>query len=530
MQLPTGFTAIKDATSVAESVNLIGVLISYDGPKPSRGIDHVLAFTIQDDFTSGSVGGDTSISGRIFKPANKFPKIAGPGDVLIIRKAKLTQWNGRMECISNRGLTSITVFPSNMIPVPDLSHAYQAGSQNLLCDSSSGAPQPTISEQMAVIHLKHASSGSSRQVQQHAATVISKSRTMERDCLIKDLQLATFADVRAQIVNIYRYPMGGQVDLKVTDYTPNESLFYYPDPEKEGGFVADRHWKGPYGCMTLNVTLYEKNANWASVNLSVGDYVFIRNMKVKLSNRNTLEGVVHQDRLNPNKVDIRLLNNPSDIAEIKQRQDEYERKRGGATAFERLQSGPERASVSATRNRKLEKKKRQREEKEAELAEIEKRSREWEVARSGLNANGKLVTASLFVPADPPTVRSAFGDMKLSTISEILHNPHLQVRTLERSTPYTLPFVNCRYRCRVRVVDVFPPKLELFAHATSDPNWNRHAKNPHPQGDVPKERWEWGFVLLLEDAEVPRDTVSEKLRVVVNNSAAQYLLKMNALE
>lgn len=43
-----------------------------------------------------------------------------------------------------------------------------------------------------------------------------------------------------------------------------------------------------------------------------------------------------------------------------------------------------------------------------------------------------------------------------------------------------------------------------------------------------KTRWEWGFVLLVEDAKIPPDTVSEKLRVVVGNDAAQYLLGMDA--
>lgn len=101
------------------------------------------------------------------------------------------------------------------------------------------------------------------------------------------------------------------------------------------------------------------------------------------------------------------------------------------------------------------------------------------------------------------------------------------MQTLEKMNRYTLPFINCRYRCRVRVVDVFPPKLELFAHSLSDPNWSKKQKT---DGASTKERWEWGFVLLLEDAEVPRDAASEKLRVVVNNNAAQYLLKMNARE
>jgi protection-of-telomeres protein 1 len=120
--------------------------------------------------------------------------------------------------------------------------------------------------------------------------------------------------------------------------------------------------------------------------------------------------------------------------------------------------------------------------------------------------------------------------MKLSTISDIIHNPHRQVRTPDKYNTYTLPFVNCRHRARVRVVDVFPPELIHFAHSTRDKKWNKHPKKQSSTGDVAREKWEWGFVLLLEDANVPRDTVSEKLRVIVNNEAAQCLLKMNAVE
>lgn len=392
MQLPNGFTAIKDATSTGASVNLIGLLVSYDGPKPSRGTDHVLAFTLQDDFASGSVGGETSISGRIFKPASKFPKISGPGDVLIVRKAKLTDWRGRIECISDKSLTSITVFPSKMIPVPELSHAYQAGSQKLPCDSTSGAPQPTIPEQMAVIHLKHASRSSDRQLQQHAVTITSKTRTTKRDSLIKDLQLNTFADVRAQVVNMYRYGMGGQMDMKITDYTANDALFYYADPEKETGFVADRHWKGPYGYLVLNVTLYEENANWAAANLAVGEYVFIRNMRVKLSGSSKLEGALHQDKLNPSQIDIRVLRSATDIEEINKRREEYEKGRRVTMAFEKIQSKPDNPSTKASKSKRSAKRERLRAEKLAEAEELDKRIRESEAERTGLNTHSKTIT------------------------------------------------------------------------------------------------------------------------------------------
>jgi len=82
----------------------------------------------------------------------------------------------------------------------------------------------------------------------------------------------------------------------------------------------------------------------------------------------------------------------------------------------------------------------------------------------------------------------------------------------------------------VRIVDVYPPEIKLFAHSTRDRKWNKHPKRQSSTGTHANEKWEWGFVLLLEDANVPRDTVAEKLRVVVNNEAAQFLLKMNAVE
>jgi protection-of-telomeres protein 1 len=115
------------------------------------------------------------------------------------------------------------------------------------------------------------------------------------------------------------------------------------------------------------------------------------------------------------------------------------------------------------------------------------------------------------------TVRAAFGEVQRSTISEILNNPHLRATTNEKYTTFTLPFVNCKHRSRVRVVDFFPPELEYFTHS---PSWTPRSK----------KGWEWGFVLLVEDANVPRDTVPEQLRVVVNNDAAQYLGLPNAKE
>ncbi|KAI4655187.1 uncharacterized protein J4E79_008252 [Alternaria viburni] len=513
LQLPNGFTAIKDATEAESTVSLIGVLVSLDLPKTTRGPDMALDFTIQDDFTSGEVGGESSITCRLFRPTEDKFKTCGVGDVVILRRWKLQEYQFRMDAVGSR-TCHMVVFPSHRIPVPGLSEAFQAGSQKLPHERT-GGPPPTIPEQMAVIHLKHASKGAAPQVKQHATISASKAKTARKKSLIKDFQLDTFYDVCAQVVKFYYYQSGDRVDLKVTDYTPNEQMFYYPDPDLEKDFpVGDRPWSSPFGHMVLNITVYGANAAWIQENLGQDDFVFIRNMRAKLATNGMLEGALHEDKMNDSKVDIMLLKNEGEIEAINKRREEYEKKRETKTAFQALQNEPKQPSAKSAKAKKEAKKLKQQADKLAEVEELERAAREWEKGRGGINTN----------------VTAAFPHMKLSTISEIIHNPHRTVTTTEKYTTFELPFINCRHRSRVRIVDVYPPEIKLFAHSTRDRKWNKHPKRQSSTGAHANEKWEWGFVLLLEDANVPRDTVAEKLRVVVNNEAAQFLLKMNAVD
>jgi len=524
MPLPNGFTAIKDAKGNGDIVNLLGVVVSHKEPKPSRGTDWTLEFELQDDFTSGLVGNQSSIRCRMFRSGrDKLPKISGIGDIVLLRRFKLNAWNQRVDCVSDsKSWSGVLVFPSNKIPIPELSQAYQLGNQRLPYDAARGTDDATTQEQMAVIHLKHAASGSVQQVQQHVATTSFKATTRDKLSLIKNLDFSRFYDVRALVLNSY-YHNGGEMELKVTDYTTNTNLFWYIDPAEATDYmVANKQWTGPYGQLTLSVMLWGNNAAWARENVSVGDYVFLRNMRTKMSRANHLEGALHEDREDRNKVDIRKLTNQSDIAEIDQRRQAYEKTRASKSALQILQSAP-REPAAQKGSKKAEKKKRARELKEAEQKELAKMAEQWQAARSGINANGKSSKPCNSTKLRH-TVRAGFPEMKLSTISDIVYAPHLKTRSTEGRNEFKLPFVNARHRSRVRVVDVWPPEIEFFAHSTRDPDWTG-APN-----DGKKELWEWGFVLLLEDANIPPNTVSEKLRVVVDNSVGQRLLNQNALE
>ena len=392
--LPPGFTAIKDATSEGAFVSLMGVVISVKEPKTTKGTDWVLDFTIQDEFDTGLVGASSSINCRVFWPKDKLPKISGPGDVAILRRFKLSSWQMRLDCVGHAGSRSgVLIFPANKIPVPELSQAFQAGTQRLPYDATFRAGDPTCPEQMKVIDLKHAASGSVQQVQQHAATVSFKAPAADKLSLIQDLDFNRFHDVRAQVVNTY-YTLNGTIDMKVTDYTENKNLFYYADPAEEAAYmVSNKNWTGPYGQLTLSVALYGNNVSWVKENVSVGDFVYLKNMRTKNSPANKLEGVIHEDRQRPDQVDVRKLIKQTDIDEINKRREAYEKKRGSKSALEVLQDVAKDSSEKPVSKKasKRQKQREQREQKEAELKELEEKAEGWEAARTGVNTNSTLL-------------------------------------------------------------------------------------------------------------------------------------------
>jgi protection-of-telomeres protein 1 len=385
---PSGFSAINDATVADTIVSLLGVIVSIKEPRKTKGTDWVLEFTIQDDFSAGTVGSDATINCRVFKPQFRLPKITGVGDVALIRDFKLNAWRDRVDAVS--GLRSgVLIFPGDRIPKPVLSQAFQAGTQNLPYSAMYGTKDPTIHEQMAVIHLKDASTGSVQQIHQYSSTAsVRVAPPPDKLSLIKDLDFGKFYDVRAQVVNIY-YNNVGAVDLKVTDYTSNKNLFLYVDPDDEDYMFQQGTWKGPYGQLTINVTLFGNNATWARENLAVGDYISLKNMRTKMSPANKLEGVLHDDRERPNQIDIRKLHLPKDMTEINHRREEYEKSRTKRSAFEQLQNEPSMPSAKTASKKKAEKRARQRAQKEQEHKEIVEHVEEHEAKRTGVNVNSQ---------------------------------------------------------------------------------------------------------------------------------------------
>ncbi|KAF2705905.1 hypothetical protein K504DRAFT_439240 [Pleomassaria siparia CBS 279.74] len=335
--------------------------------------------------------------------------------------------------------------------------------------------------------------------------------------LIKDVTINNFYHLVGEVVKLFSLD-ASCTDLYVTDYTTNEDLFLYEDPEEADPedfvFTKERKWRGPFGQMTMAIRVWEPHASYARNNIREGDVVFLQAVHTKLSAANKLEGAIHQDRTYLDRINIRKVTYASQLSEHKARKEAYERAYALRKASRNtVQHAPKKPSAKTSAKKKETKREMQRLQKELELKELEQKTAENAIKKAGLNEN----------------VKASHPEIRLSTIEEIVHNPFLKTRN-PKGVEITLPFVNAKYRTRVRVVDFYPKNLEDFAHPMSDPNWNTALNETRGNEQRHESGWTWGFVLLVEDANVPAGTTPKRLRLFVNNSAGQHLLNMDAVD
>jgi protection-of-telomeres protein 1 len=211
--------------------------------------------------------------------------------------------------------------------------------------------------------------------------------TKNRDkfSLIKAVAPKKFADLIVHVVKTWYDD--NTVNLYVTDYTVNKALFNYDDDksddedEDEGrtgdyfGYLgtstrANRIWRGPHGRMTLQVTLWQPHSAYAKDNVQEDSYVALNNVHIKSETQTgRTEGVIHTDRMYPDKVGIRLLDDEDDdprFLELKKRKREYWRqnklKRGQIAEELGEEGGPKKNTKK--RRKELQRQKKQQQQKQ----------------------------------------------------------------------------------------------------------------------------------------------------------------------
>ena len=517
VEIPPKFMDLWTAsTRIGSEVNIIGVVSDYLPGRKSSGPDWTCTFSIADR-TLGFIGevGREGLKARFFKKMrSELPLIWGTGDVVILRNMKIKQFNGVTLAISSYSSTW-TVMHASKIPDKVPSNLVQISH-----DKETRAPTPMLSEMQYVIDVcnyfdkySYTSKEVSIAVSPSQTENISLTASMvprQKFSLIKDAQIATYYDLVGQVVKIF--PSNNRTDLYITDYTPNQLLYFYEWGQGEDGADArdgdefgytsrssknTKKWPGPFGKLTLAVTLWSPHSEYAQLHVKEGDFVFLRNTHIRLDQDTKMVGSLHSDRRYADRIDISVLTNFHDddrVKDVLRRKKDYQKKfdqQSEKYVIEaRETKGAESKESNATETEDVKplsrnqiKKRRRQENQRAQLSRKNppnnvsaKRKRPDDAANEIVSRS--CDTATHHTPASSlPSQKAPKFDSKLILNENIKCSHHLTPTTPlstilsldahTNKTPngesYTLPFQNINSRASVRVVDFWPSRLEDFA-------------------------------------------------------------------
>ncbi|KAL8918368.1 MAG: hypothetical protein Q9208_007387 [Pyrenodesmia sp. 3 TL-2023] len=514
-KIPAGLIPIGSLPShVNREVNLMGVVTDFQPAARSRGKDWTCNFRLADSTTL-----DDGFKVRFFKPMEiELPKIESNGDVVILGRVKITSWSGMVTGLSTHASTWI-VFPAVSIPekaspgplnlrflpvkgyLPSQEHMRYAVE---LCNSR----ERSRYDASAPITISSSAQSSTATT----ATTISTPSLARRDkfALVKDVQIDKFYDLVGQVLKVY--PGNGVVELYLTDYTSHQSLYNYewgrddPDTaEDEGNSLygsstsTNRKWPGPYGKHTLTVSLFSPHSYYAQNHIKESQFVFLRNVRIKFSKDAKMEGSLHTDRHNPDRVDVTILHNHSDerVKEVLRRKLQYGKQfqrqqeafvqqhskdaDNQGEALAELTRGQKRKQAEQPKLTKAQQRKRKRkkqeEERQKRLEDAESSEDEGQKENTDPNADPYRVRVT-HKPPKPTRLESPPPPKKPSNLNKNIrtNKPNIPTRpltsilslsahalTTPKGTPYTLPFQNIKSRALVRIVDFFPPDIADFA-------------------------------------------------------------------
>ncbi|KIW64278.1 hypothetical protein PV04_09225 [Phialophora macrospora] len=535
---PPGFTDLTRASRILERqpFNVIGVCVDTLDPILCRTGEYKCTFTLHDPTWSSGVGMEFSFFN---KSADKLPAVRDQGDVVILRNIKTMVHKGLTKGLSNSASTWV-VLPYTEVPNihsgQDLKGKarWQKDERNGSTQYPKGAPaalpnEPELKYAKWIAEQEDPSNWPAvrgRTQADIANTMLSNGGTCaparEKFKLLQDIELQNdnayiFADLLGEVRKIYSNDF--LTELYVTDYTTNGRLYDYEFVGHGEGRTGDPFgyinvdpstWPGPWGQMTMTVRCRDRQSHIANTKVKVGDFVYLRNIQVKMDrDGRKLEGNCRDDPRYPEKELIEVVKTKDE-----RRLDVLRRKR----AYEEK---AEANAIKFYRDPNQARKKRQREEPTEEPTDEPRPKRSKNRTRKNKKANeadqqvqretaARSVEQERSLTVNPSIRIHNHKGLSFKTIADIL-DPDILNRTTPKGNPYRLPFQNCTYKSKVRVVDFFPDNIADFAaprkvsqyeelgddHESSD----EHSDLDLAQGsDGDDIKWEWRFFLLVEDS------------------------------
>jgi protection of telomeres protein 1 len=148
----------------------------------------------------------------------------------------------------------------------------------------------------------------------------SEKPTKDKFSLLKDVKPDRFYNILGEVINLYD---SGPLTVYLSDYTANTNFKLYEwgagmenNDGREGdeyGYIQPKRrtakdWPGPYGKMTIQLTLYDEHAHFVRGKVEEHAWVLLKNVQIKYGrNGGVLEGYMRGDE---NKMNVKIIASP----------------------------------------------------------------------------------------------------------------------------------------------------------------------------------------------------------------------------
>ncbi|KAB8296686.1 hypothetical protein EYC80_002109 [Monilinia laxa] len=540
MPLPAGFDTVENIKKLEilpngnlkkQFVNVIGFVMDYQPPMKTRGTDSKCSFQIK-DYSSRLEKFGLRMS--VFAPEDKMPQIHNPKDAVLIRNAKAQIRMGEVQLLSHYSteyhMLRASDIPKNIFPIIKTSWISTPPAR---CRR----PEP-IETRYVVWSNQHLDELELPNTQEFEEKSNRAMNIKNKYSLLKNVKEGSFHDIIGEVRKIYG-PGFDMVTVYLTDYTAHAQFYNYTLPgisnvATEGrdgddfGYIKakprdeEKDWKGPFGKMTIQLTVFDQHAEFVRTQVKEGQWLRLTNVQFVRSKTGLLEGKLRGDRgAFEGKVQVEIMkqsedsqNNDPRWTECVQRKHDWNKKHK-----KNLEEFKEEITRGGTKRK----------------ADGQPSGKNSKARRKELraNADAKAATKEKIVKNidlnDIVQVYPPLPEKPVVSISTIL-----QRKPLSSDPKYEgiyLPFENKNYKTNVRVVDYYPENILDFAVGRKPSEYDMLSDYSGGEDDDAEEyfqnskkKWEWRFALVVEDANP--DASKDRVTLIVGNYAAQTLLNL----
>ncbi|KAF7909406.1 uncharacterized protein EAF01_003124 [Botrytis porri] len=550
MVTPKGFQTVAQIKSFEilpggvvkpQFVNVIGFVMDHQPPIKTKGTDFKCSFQIK-DYSSRFERFGLRMS--VFSTEDKMPRIQKPRDAVLIRSAKVQLRNGEIQLLSHFS-TEYHILCAEDIPKA----IFPVTKASWISTPPARCRRPEPIETKYVVwsnqHLDEVEFPGTQEFQEKAKKAL---QVRDKFSLLKDVKDGSFHDIIGEVRKIYG-ANNDMVTVYFTDYTAHSKFYNYTLPGlssvvtegrdgDEYGYIKAKpkdeakEWKGPFGKMTIQLTLFDAHAMFIrEENIKEGQWLRLTNVQFKLGNAGLIEGKLRGDRgASDGKVQVEIMKTSEDPQNNDPRwKDCLRRKRDWTQKHEKERKRLQEEISGAGTKRKAEgqssgKNSKARRKESRAKAGAKSASSETKAVK-GLDLNENVMLHPALTARDIMPLSSI-----LQRTSPISSDP--------KFAGINTPFENNTYKANLRVVDYLPHDIADFAVGRKISEFDVLSDYSGDEDDDPTEdmqsfregkgyverKWEWFFSLVVEDANP--DASKERAILRVENYDAQMLLNL----